>query len=330
MGSAFAHSGYGTGYTEGYNTCVTVCNYPPEIDCNSYELKITTLQGWKVYEYKNTTGVTPKLLRSDALMAYAYTGEGVTFYINVSDPNGVQDLQAMGAGVDFLLVPQGGNPKNPTYTIPAGFDPSTTTSTGATFYAQWTVPAGAYGCFDVYVKARDGKHGHGHGKCTRPVLKGKIFLNPMVGIEITKDNDRFEPKNNDGNANYAQFTGLCFGKTTPGATNVSAKENVVTIHNIDPDNVGTQMAVFVSATSMTQSKGTGIIPAENIKAHVIKANNVAQSYSVHLQNNARVLLWQPLKPCDTNALEVNFTLDVPTPLPSGHYKGSIAFYGLGL
>ena len=314
MGSTFAISTtYGTGHTT-----ATVDNLKPVVNCSSYEMVIRTVQGIKVYEYKNTTGVTPGLLRSDALEAYAYTGEGVTFYVNVSDPNGEQDLQTNGAGVDFLLVPQGQSPSNPTYVIHAGFDTSTSGDadlTTLTFYAQWTVPAGAYGCFDVYVKATDK-----HGACTGYIKKGKIFLNPMIGINVTKDNDAYP----------APFTGLSFGNVNPGDTNVPATENVVTIHNIDPDGVGTKIAVFVSATSMTQAGGTGIIPAENIKAHVIKANNMTHSYNTHLQNNVKVLLWQPLKPCHTNALEVNFTLDVPTPLPSGCYGGSITFYGLGL
>ncbi|ADC70208.1 conserved hypothetical protein [Methanocaldococcus sp. FS406-22] len=314
MGSAFAIStSSGTGYTS-----ATVANLNPIINCSSYELVIKTVEGLKVYEYKNTTGVTPNLLRSDALEAYAYTGEGVTFYVNVSDPNGEQDLQTNGAGVDFLLVPQGGSPANPTYTIHAGFDPATSGDddlTTLTFYAQWTVPAGAHGCFDVYVKARDK-----HGACTGPIYKGKIFLNPMIGMNVTKDND----------ASPAPFTGLSFGNVNPGDTNVPANENVVTIHNIDPDGVGTKIAVFVSATSLTQAGGTGIIPAENIKAHLLKANGNPISGTVTLQNNVKVLLWQPLEPCHANALEVNFTLDVPTPLPSGCYGGSVTFYGLGL
>ncbi len=317
MGSTFAIStSSGTSHTS-----ATVNNLPPVVNCSSYELLIKTVQGAKVYEYKNTSGVTPNLLRSDALEAYAYTGEGVTFYVNVSDPNGEQDLQTNGAGVDFLLVPHGQSPSNPTYVIHAGFDSTTSGDADLTtlkFYAQWTVPAGAHGDFDVYVEARDK-----HGACTGPIYKGKVFLNPMIGMNVTKDND----------ATPTPFTGLSFGNVNPGDTNVSADENVVTIHNIDPDGVGTKIAVLASATSLTQAGGTGIIPAENIKAHLLKANGApvpAWMTPVTLQNNVKVLLWKPLKPCNANALEVNFTLDVPTALPSGCYGGSITFYGLGL
>ncbi|ACX72518.1 conserved hypothetical protein [Methanocaldococcus vulcanius M7] len=314
LGSASAISTtYGTG-----QTTATVSNLPPVVNSSSYEMTIKTVQGVTVYEYRNTSGVAPNLLRSDAYVPYAYTGEGITFYVNVSDPNGEQDLQTNGAGVDFLLVPEGQNPANPAYVIHAGFDPTTSGDSDLStlkFYAQWTVPAGSHGCFDVYVTARDK-----HGVCTGPIYKGKVFLNPMIGINVTKDND----------ATPAPFTGLSFGNVTPGQQNVSAEENVVSVHNLDPDNVGTKVGVFVSATSLAQVGGTGIIPAENIEADVIKVNNATIHHEITLQNNVKILLFEPLKPGNANALEVNFTLDVPEPLPSGCYGGSITFYGIGL
>ena len=318
VGSCMVSSTYAlsTG-SAGGSTSASVNNCAPIINCSSYSMNITTLQGFLVYEYSQTGGVTPSLFRSNALVPYAFTGEGITFEVNVSDLNGESDL--VGGDVMVILV-DASNPYS-TMSIHMGFDDATqgdADTTSLRYHTQWTVP-NVYGLYNVTIYAHDK---NGANAVPNNIYKGQIFLNPMVGINITG--------NNTGTP--TPFTGLSFGSVNPGQKNVPANENKITIHNTDPDNVGMQLAVAASATSLNSINAGQLIPASCLHANITKANGNPFIPPIYrqFQNNARILLWQPLKPCMANALEMDVYLDVPSPLAPGSYSGSMSIYGLGL
>jgi len=303
--------------SSGGSTSANVVNCAPTINCSSYSMNITTLQGFLVYNYSQMGGVTPGLFRSNATIPYAFTGEGVTFEVNISDSNGEADI--VGGDVEVILV-DASNLFN-TIHIPMGFDDATqgdNDTLSLRYHAQWTVP-NVYGLYNVTIYAHDK---NGANAVPNNVYKGQIFFNPMVGINITG--------NNTGTP--TPFTGLSFGSVTPGQKNVPANENRITIHNTDPDNVGMQLAVAASATSLSSNNAGQMIPASCLHANITKANNNTFTPALYrqFQHNARILLWQPLKPCSTNALEMDVFLDVPSPLAPGSYTGSMSIYGLGL
>ena len=140
----------------------------------------------------------------------------------------------------------------------------------------------------------------------------------MVGIEVVAD----------ATGNRTTLSGINFGSVTPGQTDVPAQENTIAIVNTDPDGVGIKIIAAASATSLTGPGGS--IEAENITAEILKANNETQGYSVTMSNAAQVTLFELLKPGVNNELEFNVTLDVPSPLVSGSYSGSMTFYAVGI
>jgi len=297
-------------------TTTTVKNVAPHIYDNTFGMQIKTVENWLVYsEYGGV--VNTLLFRGDALVPYAYAGEGVTFYVTIGDDNGEGDLD--GAQV-FFILDKDGNLATTTdqITIIAGYDSSTVGDGdpyNLTFFAEYTVDSSAYGKYFIYVKAADE---YGIAADNSPVCVGEIFLNPAVGIDVVAD----------ATGNRTALSGINFGSVVPGETDVPAEENVIGITNTDPDAVGMKILVAASATSL--SGPGGAIPAENIEAELLKANNQTVSGTITMSNAAQVTLWEALKPGVDNELEFNLTLDVPSPLISGSYSGTMTFYALGL
>ena len=293
---------------------IGIVNINPVIDSNSYEINIETMQREMVYKYSKAEGVSSSLLRSDANIPYIYTGEYLRFKVDVSDDNGKSDLEY--GNVEFILVKADGDSDQ--IVIDAKYEPKTdANATTLTYYTNWNVVDSAYGLYNITIKAKDK-----HNMCANngaPIYMGQIFLNPMMEVNIVEN----------GNESPKAFKCITFKNAKPGAKNVPANENPISIQNMDPDNVGMKLRITASATIMKNLEDEGIIPTDRLMIRIISANGKPTDKVIGFDDN-KILIWNALKPGTNNVLKMNILLDVPLPLPSGSYNSTITIYASGL
>ncbi len=286
-----------------------VQNVAPHIYNGTFKTQIKTIQGSVVYESIGNY-ITPNLLRTNAIIPYAFYGEGISFSVKVSDQNGEGDLD--NGDVKIVLDPDYPHVNDgDEIVLQAGYNPATVGDSdqyNLTFQKDWTV-GNQHGLYYVYVMATDE---HGLAADDNAVCVGRIFLNPAVGIDVN-------------------VTSLTFGNVVPGETNVLANESPIVVNNTDPDHVGMMLAIGISTTDLTNQDGGGQIPASNMWANIVSVNNMTTNYNVTMSNSAQVILTYPgIYPGQNNALMFNMYMNVPTPLVSGTYTGSATIYAIGI
>lgn len=254
---------------------VNVYSSPPLIEAASFTLEIISTE--KLY---------PGGARGNAVVPYAFYGEALSFKISVSDNDGDQDILSANAVLSDDDVMDLSD-----ITIELLADENTRNGDpNLMFTADWTVSNTYYGMKKILISAKDAE---GLEASNNGVLVGQVFLNPKVIFEATTVN---------GPLSSLSFEGL------PGTKNVSAKQNPITIKNLDPDGVGMKIRVSVSGTDLVNNEGTGVIPISNMKVNGLSLTNTPQLLST-IASGASVTL--------------EFTLNYPTPLLPGKYSGSI-------
>jgi len=261
-------------HAEDYSSSVDVNNSAPSIDAPSFSMKIFLDE--EVYP----TGV-----RGGAIIPYAFQGEALKFNVSVSDDNGDQDIQSASIVLSEDDVLDGDDLTVPLEAVEAERDGDSRLA----FRASWIVSS-AHGLKKILVTSMDA---NGSEATNNGVIVGEVFLNPTVHYEVKSGGEALASVSFEGEA---------------GDVNVNARENPITISNMDPDKVGIKIRVHVWGTDLTNKNGEGVIPISNMKANGIKLS--AEPQLLFLVDSG-----------NTETLE--FTLDFPIPLPAGSYKGTV-------
>lgn len=254
-------------------------NVPPHIDNASFNMEIIAEK--EVY---------PTGERANATIPFAFTGENITFTIDVTDNNGEEDIAAV---TIFLSEDETVNESD----ISISLDAAESTKNGdtrLTFTKSWNVPAFVYGRKNIFITVNDSG---GLPSDNNEIKIGELFINPMIGFEIV-------------NSTGGDVESIQFAESPPGTTNVSAQD-LIRIKNIDPDSVGMKLKVLIKGTDLVNMNGTGSISISNMKID-------GKSMSTALQ-----VIDECLAPGESK--KHVFSLDYPLPLPAGHYVGTVTF-----
>jgi len=304
----------------------TVKPVQPHIEDGTFSMKIKTINDVEVY---------PTGLRFDCNIPYAFDGEALELWINVSDPNGEQDLVTGNAEVKFYLF-KDNNTDQPPIEIKAGVVASSLADSDndtATFYASYTVPKASIvkGDYYIYVYACDsGSLEADNANVYSAALRENlyytgvhVFLNPTVAYSIN-------------------VSSIQFGQVGPGDVDVPSLNNTVGITNADPDNVGMKIGVGLALTPLVKAGSDWKIDPSNIDVDTVAMNGTALhteisagapdetaslDYEPTLANSEVVL--NPYLVKSGMSISVNFFLDVPMPLASGDYTGTLTIYAHG-
>jgi len=258
-----------------YGAKVGVTNTPPFIDSSSFTIKIASAK--ELYPVGD---------RRDAAIPYAFSGETLTLQLNVSDDNGDQGILSANA----VLSDDNVIDHSDIIVELAAVESTRDGDLWLTFTKDWDIPSSPNGLKKILIAAGDAA---GLEASNNGVLVGQVFLNPRVVCEVS--------------AADSPLASLSF-ESAPGTENVYAKENPITVRNMDPDGVGMKVRVSVKGTDLANGDRTGVIPVSNMK---VNGNSLTTAPQLMLVIASGA----------SNTLE--FTLDYPLPLPAGDYNGSI-------
>jgi len=254
-------------------------NVPPHIDNASFSMEIIAEK--EVY---------PTGERANATIPFAFTGENITFTIDVIDNNGEEDIAAV---TIFLSEDETVNESDISISLDA-VESTKNGDTRLTFTKSWNVPAFVYGRKNIFITVNDSG---GLPSDNNEIKIGELFINPMIGFEIV-------------NSTGGDVESIQFAEGPPGTTNVSA-QSLIQIKNIDPDSVGMKLKVLIKGTDLVNMNGTGSISISNMKVD-------GKSMSTALQ-----VIDECLAPGESKTHM--FSLDYPLPLPAGRYVGTVTF-----
>jgi len=254
-------------------------NVPPHIDNASFSMEIIAEK--EVY---------PTGERANATIPFAFTGENITFTIDVTDNNGEEDIAAV---IIFLSEDETVNESDISISLDA-VESTKNGDTRLTFTKSWNVPAFVYGRKNIFITVNDSG---GLPSDNNEIKIGELFINPMIGFEIV-------------NSTGGDVESIQFAESPPGTTNVSA-QSLIQIKNIDPDSVGMKLKVLIKGTDLVNMNGTGSISISNMKVD-------GKSMSTTLQ-----VIDECLAPSESKTHV--FSLDYPLPLPAGRYVGTVTF-----
>jgi len=165
----------------------------------------------------------------------------------------------------------------------------TVNATTAIFSKVWAVE-GEAGLKNIFITANDS---NGLSASNNGIKVGTIELNPMIGFEVK-----------DGSGK--DLTTINFPACPPGTPNVPSNQNPVRINNTG----GVAINVYIYGTDFNLTGGDGKIPISNMKVNGIPMNTTPQLI-MHIETK------------ESSAL--NFSIDYPSALPPGTYKGAVMF-----
>jgi len=248
---------------------------PTSTHIKSFELKIFS-----------TEELYPGGVRSNALIPYAFSGEKLSFTVSIFVENNSQTP----ISTSVVLSQDDSIDDSDVFVELDIVGSSSDDNSSFNFAKEWTVPPSEYGLKKIFIitKLEGNVEVLNNGA---PV--GEVFLNPEVLWEVT--------------SNGSLVLSLNF-EASPGSENVQAKENPITVTNLDPSGVGTKLKVFVTGTDLRNNDETAFIPISNMKVNEKNLSSTPQLIFVVDAGSSATL---------------EFVLDYPTPLPDGVYGGTI-------
>ncbi|MEM3737478.1 MAG: hypothetical protein QXJ75_05290 [Candidatus Bathyarchaeia archaeon] len=228
-----------------------------------------------------------RCLRSEAKMPYTFYGETVKFKVNITDEDGISDIDFDGAAKVILSSDEVISLDD--FALALNLSEIVDATCG-NFEGEWSVPAD-YGLFNIFIVAFDSDLTPADN-CG--VKVGGIFLNPRVMESVSSPS-------------------LSFGSVVAGNENVSAAQNPFIVTNMDPDNVGMKIDIFIYGTDLSHEFLDAKIPVSNIRVEggsggVIYLSAVPQKIDT-LSSGA--------------SGSYCFYLDAPPSMPAGDYNGKV-------
>jgi len=222
------------------------------------------------------TGYNFDVHRTYPKIPYSFTGESITFNIDVNDNNGADDIRSASI---VLSEDDAVSPDDITIELDNSFNVNETCKE---YTGTYTVKSSDYGLRYIIAVVEDLEG----SKAEK--LVGKVFLNPKIGVEIPN------------------LTTIDFGVGKPG----EISNATVTIKNVDPDGVGLKLDVYIKPDSLTNGYYT--IPPEYIKCNGITLNTNFEKIATIAPNETLTLNLELIRPIPlpagkyTGNLEIKF------------------------